>query len=295
MLLVGTLLPDLALDVDLNLLGEVELGDLFLALLLENAVGDELLDKAQARGQSPVQNDAGGGDPCHVDEHEAEEDEHHPGHGLVVLVGVLLDELIPHGANRENDEEDAEDAIPQAKAGVGHGEGEVGQDVVEAHCQLAFNLVVGQLEAQGLEQDDEDGHLDQHGQAACEGVESHLLIQLHHLLRETLLVVCVLLLQGLDLGLQLLHAEGGLQLLLLHREEQQADDDGDDADRKTPVTNELCQLVEQRGAAVKYRIPHTVSSQLGEEPQPTQLLATKRVDPSLRGQGRTHLDARGRT
>ena len=73
--------------------------------------------------------------------------------------------------------------------------------------------------AQGVEERDEDGHLQEHRQAASQRVGAGLLVELHHLgveaERAPLLYFCCSL---RDLGLQLLHGGGGFEAFVGQRE-----------------------------------------------------------------------------
>lgn len=250
-----TLLLGLALNLDLHGLRNILLGLFLILLTLQLAVGDELLHKTKARGQSPVQDDTSRRDPRHVDEHQTKEDEHHPVSGLGLRVGVLLDELITHRADRQDDEEDGKDAVNNVEASLGDRKGQVRQQIVEAD-DVALVSEVHELPTQGLEQDDEDRHLNKHGHATSQRVEPDVCIDLHGLLGDLLLVAGILLLDLGDLRLHLLHSKGRAILLCLDREKHQANDEGDDDDRQTPVTHELCKLQKQPCTPVKNSIPH---------------------------------------
>ena len=233
-----------ALDVDDDGLGR-GLSLVRGLLLAHRFIGDQLLNETETGGKRPVQKNTGGGDEAHPKEHEAHDDEHH--HGLALVVGVLL-QLQGHRCDRHGDEEKEEDDVGKGVGDatdtvrVAHGLGKVRQDVVETHIEAGTG-VIADLPAQHLEEDDEDGHLNQHGQAACQRVEAGFAVDLHRLLGKTLLITGVKLLDLLEAGLYFLHLEARFELLALQGEQNRADDQGDDDDGEAPVANEQCELV----------------------------------------------------
>ena len=80
-------------------------------------------------------------------------------------------------------------------------------------------------------------------EAAAEGIDPVLLIQLHRLLLHLLFVPLELLLDLLDLRLEGLHRLHRLDLFDAEGEEDDAEDDGEDDDREAEIAR---QVVEPR-------------------------------------------------
>ena len=94
------------------------------------------------------------------------------------------------------------------------------------------------LEAVALEhvvERDEDRDLEQQRQAGSQRVDLVLLVELHHRLLLSLLVVLVLLLDLLELRLQLLHRPHRADLLHRDRQDREPDDEHQRDDRRPPA------------------------------------------------------------
>lgn len=248
-----------ALNAYLDGLDEGFFLDLLL-LLLEILFSDDLLEEAKSRRERPIEKNATGRNPAHPDE----EDDHHHEHHDARSPGLLtrrLEERHDRGRDGHDHEEHKEKDVGERIADAfrvesgRHGNREVGNDVVEAHSELATSEVT-QFVPQNLEQDDEDGELDEHRQTAGHRVEAGLLIDLHGLFGDFLLIASVFLLNLQEFGLQLLHLEIGHVLAALQGEKNKTNHQSDDDDGEAPVADELSQLVQQPRCPVENVIPH---------------------------------------
>ncbi len=114
---------------------------------------------------------------------------------------------------------------------------------------------------------DEDRELEEEGQAAAEGVDPVLLIQLHRLLLDLLLVPLVLLLDLLDLRLQGLHGLHRLDLLDAEGEQHDPEDDREDDDREAEVAREVVEPGEQPPDRVEQRLERRRSQRAWRPPR----------------------------
>jgi hypothetical protein len=107
-----------------------------------------------------------------------------------------------------------------------------------------------------LEQSDEDGHLQEDGQAAGQRVELGFGVKLLHFLLHTGLVVSVLLLNLLHQRLHFLHLIGGFDLLAHKRHQNHAEDEGDDENRHAPVPRKAVHRIDAPEDKVFKCVPH---------------------------------------
>ena len=177
--------------------------------------GNEVLhDYADPVGGNPVEDKPNGEDEAQ----EPEEDREHEGHHFLLgrlgrihgrgLRHLLLD---VHGEPRQADQKEREEVsrlhgldgeVHAEEAAIHRDDGvEDGQPSVE-FAGKADEALRGERhdKVDGPKQADEDGHLDDHGAEAADGVEAHLLVRLHDLLLALLGVVLVTLVDDLHLG-----------------------------------------------------------------------------------------------
>ena len=111
--------------------------------------------------------------------------------------------------------------------------------------ELRNKLLIGER-TQRIEHRKQDEHGDNHRQAAAHRGDAFLAIELLKLLVELFLIVLILLLKGLHLRLNELHALGGLAALEVERHDNQLDQDGEDDDGHSVVVDEGLQRLNQR-------------------------------------------------
>ncbi len=134
--------------------------------------------------------------------------------------------------------------MPSCVRSVGEARGDGDPEQVGVGRAVPFDLgpavQSGVLELHGVEslqdveQPEEDRDLQEHGQTAHQRIDLLRLIELHHLLAESLLIALVLGLQLLELGLQRLHRPLRPDLLDEDREQDDPDGDHQEDDREDP-------------------------------------------------------------
>lgn len=259
MLLRRTLLFSLPDDVHLDRLRFEGLGGLGFLVLPAAPVQRELvLSDANKRRRTPEQENACGGAPRNP-EHEHRHDDSYDERLVALLVLLVLHLLEHHGQERRACEDDHQHQVgkeceetftERARGRLG----QVGDDSVERERRVGGRVSLDV--AKHLEQGNEDGHLQQHGEASHQRVELGLGVQLLHLLVHANLVVAILLLDLLDLGLDLLHLKVGLRLLVHQRRHEDAEDDRDDDDGQAPVMAEAIEEVDYLENGLKNDLPH---------------------------------------
>ena len=113
-------------------------------------------------------------------------------------------------------------------------DGEVGNDVVERRRAARERSNV----ANNGKEREEDGHLQDDGQASTQRVELVFRVELAHLLLQGLGIVCVAFLQLLHLGLEDLHLCRGPRASRHERHDEKSHDEREDDYRQSPVTAE---------------------------------------------------------
>ena len=244
--------------LDLNLLGL----DLFI-LVLHELRGDNLLQNTEHRRGCPEQKNARRGAPAKP-QHEQGHDAHHD-HGLRLLRAVRAHLLKQGRQEGAESEQQKQDAVRQERheALIEHG-GRRGkqrrQNVVE-RIRHAFGAGAHFLEH--LEEGNEDRHLEKQGQAAGNGVEPDLGVNLLHFLSLTLLIVGVLFLDLLNARRELLHSIRRADLLLHKGEQDKTENERYEDDRQTPVGNEAVSSIDAPEYGVFKRVPHVYLCPLG--------------------------------
>ncbi len=89
------------------------------------------------------------------------------------------------------------------------------------------------------------GHLDNHGQAAGNGIHFLALVKLHHLLLLAQAVFGEARAQAFDFRLKLLHPAHRFVGRIRKREEDELDHNGEQQDRHAEIADEIVQMVEQ--------------------------------------------------
>lgn len=97
-------------------------------------------------------------------------------------------------------------------------------------------LFIGDV-AHGAEHDNQHRERQQHRQTAAQGVDFFLAVQLRLFALELFAVVAVFLLQRLQLGIDFFHAAHGFAALVVKRQQDQANQNGEDDYRPSVAAN----------------------------------------------------------
>ena len=109
-----------------------------------------------------------------------------------------------------------------------------------------------------LVQRDEDRHLDEHREAAGERVELGFRVKALHLLALTNRIIGKLRLNLLKQRLNLLHSEVRSRRLVNERSDDDAEDNGDDDDRHSPVAHAVVEELDDIEDPVLNDFPHSI-------------------------------------
>ncbi len=262
-------------------------GDLASIKLIElhSAAGeDHLVERAHledgfdAKGREPVRQDVEGDANDGVDhpveahaagELEREEREHerqHDIHHLLLRADAFVGGhrhrglgLRPRRDAHEHDEEQVGFAQVHGEEVFldRHGMLEIGPVVEVAGQFLERFRGVGEGDADGVVQRDQDGELEEHGAQAAEGVHSALPVELHDFFLAAL-GVAVLLVDLLDAGLDALHGAGNVELAEGQGEGDQPDEDGEGDDREA-------EAIEEDVIQENQQVHHRVHQEEGED------------------------------
>ncbi len=217
-------------------------------LLLVHRVADDVHDqhREQLREQVVVGQTAGVAvEPAeHHDRHQIEGHELHTGHLRTCRCGLL----VGHARIEEQSQRREQGEQAHVVAVEGDLEGQlqyavVGGEVLGPQEALAAQLDGGRQEA---EHRDEDGHLDQHRDAASHGTHAAFAVELHDrlLFAERIFLVGIAFVDLVELRLEYPHLCGRHVRLVGQRQDDQFDDDRQDQDDDTVIPDKFAEPVE---------------------------------------------------
>src|SRR5258706_3557825 len=212
------------------------------AWLFLRAVDQVLLRDAQQIVDQPVNGQAG----RKVDEHEGKNQRHHEHHAP--LVGIARARGHPLLGQHAAAHQQSQDRNPRVASRQADRERlPVGPEEVLDQQELRMAQLDGS--EQRAVEPDENRKLEQHRQAAPEGVHLVAPVELHDLLVQAFLVVLGLFLDPLHLRLEFLHLLHRHEALVRERREKQLDQNGEQDDVEAVARGEVMkkvQHVEQR-------------------------------------------------